>query len=80
MPPHQRACKVLDAWYGFPAGRSDWQEQLDGLPGLGPLIEQAIGEAVKEERRRCAQVAWDMQMRDFGGGTAIGNAIEEGSG
>lgn len=27
------------------------------------------------EREECAKVAWKMQMDQFGGGTAIGNAI-----
>jgi hypothetical protein len=27
--------------------------------------------------KRCAQIAWNMQMEQFGGGTAIGNAIHD---
>ncbi len=34
--------------------------------------------AIARERSRAANLAWEMQMRSFGGGTAIGNAIQEG--
>jgi hypothetical protein len=36
----------------------------------------SVTEAVREAYRRAAQKAWEMQQRDFGGGTAIGNAME----
>ncbi len=46
--------------------------------GLFAVAAEVIGEAVAEERKRCAQIAWDAQMNlsYSPGGTAIGNAIE----
>jgi len=40
------------------------------------ILDRLISEAVAKERRRCADIAWKMQQEQFGGGTAIGNAIE----
>lgn len=34
--------------------------------------------AVMAERNAAANLAWEMQMESFGGGTAIGNAIQDG--
>lgn len=42
------------------------------------LMQRAISEAVRGERIAAAKLAWEMQSRDFGGGTAIGNAIHDG--
>ena len=41
-------------------------------------LAKAIDDAVQEERKAAANLAWEMQMEQFGGGTAIGNAIAEG--
>ena len=43
---------------------------------LGEFIGRCEKEALAVERRRCAEIAWKMQQEQFGGGTAIGNAIE----
>lgn len=34
-------------------------------------------EIAKQIRKRAAEIAWKMQMENFGGGTAIGNEIEQ---
>lgn len=40
-------------------------------------IAAALMKARQEERKKAAELAWKMQMESFGGGTAIGNAIQE---
>ena len=37
-----------------------------------------VKDAIAAERNRAARLAWKMQMEQFGGGTAIGNAIQDG--
>jgi hypothetical protein len=41
------------------------------------IVFQIIRDAVAKERSRAANLAWEMQMEN-GGGTSIGNAIQEG--
>jgi hypothetical protein len=48
----------------------------------GFVSEDEVKAAVLEERKRCAQIAWDMQTTSqggFPGGTSIGNAIQDRS-
>jgi hypothetical protein len=40
-------------------------------------INDGLNFGTTMERKRCAEVAWKMQQEQFGGGTAIGNAIME---
>ena len=47
------------------------------LKELHGRIMQALAKAIADEKSRCAGVAWALQMKHFGGGTAIGNAIED---
>lgn len=41
------------------------------------IVLVLLEEAIKAERKACAELAWQMQSQQFGGGTAIGNTIQE---
>lgn len=80
MTPKERALGCIKRHYAFDPYPTYcyWENTVDGFPGIGKLIEEAIIEAVKEERIANANLAWEMQSEQFGGGSAIGNAIQDG--
>ncbi len=43
---------------------------------LAKDIDAAIVNEINKENKACTELAWKMQMEQFGGGTAIGNEIQ----
>jgi hypothetical protein len=75
LTPQQRAERALAGIkHDHPdVNKRDWCRSCVALDD----VAREITEAVAEEPKRCAEIAWKMQMQSFGGGTAIGNAIQE---
>jgi hypothetical protein len=49
----------------------------DLFPEVARVMEEYANMVVNAERHECAKLAWKMQQESFGGGTAIGNAIQD---
>lgn len=76
MTPEARAAKTLILLSCYTLHGVHDKERCPKCCAERKVVE-AIKTAVAEERHRCADIAWKMQMESFGGGTAIGNAISD---
>lgn len=62
-----------------------WAEMLKKQPkdflestSVADAFYAGFNAGEREERQANANLAWEMQIEQFGGGTAIGNAIADG--
>ena len=53
-----------------------YSSRHDLTDGDAEFMIGLLRDALAKQRHKHAEIAWKMQMEDFGGGTAIGNAIE----
>lgn len=76
--PHFRKCWSIQLGAGAYLDVSVMPDDVEiGKADVFAAASTRIKQAQEDERQRCANIAWEMQMKSFGGGSAIGDAIQD---